>query len=73
MFIISLVWRLGKVVINVRYVKKFIVEVVFVVIGGKVLMVGKIFNVIWKIEGGFNIGYVVIKFNIIEYILKVEF
>lgn len=60
-------------VINVRYVKKFIVEVVFVVIGGKVLMVGKIFNVIWKIEGGFNIGYVVIKFIIIEYMLKVEF
>lgn len=73
MFIISLVWRLGKVVINVRYVKKFIVEVVFVVIGGKVLMVGKIFNVIWKIEGGFNIGYVVIKFIIKEYMLKVEF
>lgn len=73
MFIISLVWRLGKVVINVRYVKKFIVEVVFVVICGKVLMVGKIFNVIWKIEGGFNIGYVVIKFIIIEYMLKVEF
>lgn len=73
MFIISLVWILGKVVINVRYVKKFIVEVVFVVIGGKVLMVGKIFNVIWKIEGGFNIGYVVIKFIIIEYMLKVEF
>lgn len=73
MFTTSLAWRLGKAVINARHAKKSTAEAVLAVTGGKVLMVGKISNVIRKTEGGFNTGHVAIKSITTEHTLKVEF
>ena len=74
MFTTSLAWRIGKAVINARNAKKPTADAILGITGGKVLIIGKIAEVIRKTEAGFNTGHVIIKSINEKYeTLKVEF